>query len=92
MRQCPAKSSFWEVFKFSNFFDFRELQRASIKWSLCILNRTIIIKLLGTDFIISHTFQCEHYFSFACPGKVESITRVILLDTVPYVSTWAMVV
>ena len=24
-----------------------------------------IIKLLGTEFIISHTFQCERYFSFA---------------------------
>ena len=38
-----------------------------------------IIKLLGTEFINN---QCEHYFSFACPG---SIIRVILLDTVSYV-------
>ena len=42
-----------------------------------------IIKLLGTEFIISHTFQCERYFSFACPG---SITKVNLLDTVPYIT------
>ena len=25
-----------------------------------------IIKLLATEFIISHTFLCERYFSFAC--------------------------
>ena len=29
-----------------------------------------IINLLGTEFIISCTFQCEFYFSFACPGKI----------------------
>ena len=23
----------------------------------------------STEFIISHTFQCERYFSFACSGK-----------------------
>ena len=23
------------------------------------------MKLLGTEFMISHTFQCERYFSFA---------------------------
>ena len=27
--------------------------------------------LLGTEFILSHTFQCERYFSFACPGNFE---------------------
>ena len=33
-----------------------------------------IIKLLGTEFIISHIFQCEHYFSFACPGKFDKVS------------------
>ena len=33
-----------------------------------------IIKLLGTEFIISHTFQCEHYFSFACPEKLDKVS------------------
>ena len=42
-----------------------------------------IIKLKGTEFIISHTFQFERYFSFACPVKFDSIIGVILLDTVP---------
>ena len=43
-----------------------------------------IITLFGTEFIISHTFQCERYFSFACPVKFDScIIGVILLDTVP---------
>ena len=42
-----------------------------------------IIKLEGTEFIISHIFQFERYFSFACPVKYASIIRVILLDTVP---------
>ena len=28
-----------------------------------VLRILSIIKLLGTDFIISHTFQCERYFS-----------------------------
>ena len=37
----------------------------------------------GTEFIISHTFQFERYFSFACPVKFDSIIGVILLDTVP---------
>ena len=34
--------------------------------------------LLCTEFIISHTFQCKRYFSFACPG-------VSLLDTVSFI-------
>ena len=33
-----------------------------------------IIKLLGTEFIICHTFQCERYFSFACPGKFDNVS------------------
>ena len=42
------------------FFIFCEVQKTSIKWSLHI--GLSIIKLLGTEFIISlHTFQCEHY-------------------------------
>ena len=41
-----------------------------------------IIKLLGTELLISHTFQCERYFSFACL-KISTI-RMILLGTVPY--------
>ena len=31
------------------------------------------MKLLGTVFIISHTFQCEHYFYFACPVKFDKV-------------------
>ena len=42
-----------------------------------------IIKLSGTEFIISHTFQFEGHFSFACPVKFDCIIGVILLDTVP---------
>ena len=40
-------------------------------------------KVIGTEFIISHTFQFERYFCFACPVKFDSIIGVILLDTVP---------
>ena len=47
-----------------------------------------ITKLLGTEFIISHAFQRERYFSFACPG---SIIWVILLDTVPYIYIYILV-
>ena len=36
--------------------------------------RLSIIKLLGTEFIISHTFQCERYISFACPGKFDKVS------------------
>ena len=32
-----------------------------------------ITKLLDTEFIISHTFQCERYFYFACPGNLEKV-------------------
>ena len=31
-------------------------------------------KLLGTEFIISHSFQCKRYFSFACPGKFDKVS------------------
>ena len=55
-----SKSPFRAVFQVFKFLIFHELQRASI------------IKLLGTEFIISHTLQCERYFSFACPGKLKT--------------------
>ena len=31
--------------------------------------------LLGTEFIISDTFQCKRYCSFACPGKFEKVSQ-----------------
>ena len=33
------------------------------------------IKLLGTEFIISHTFQRERYFSLARPGKFDKVSQ-----------------
>ena len=75
MGQCLAKSPFCVVFQVLKLFDFRELQRASIKWSLRILNWTIHHSLVGTEFIISHTFQSKRYFSFACPGKFEKVSQ-----------------
>ena len=57
VHQNHPSGQFYQVFKF---LIFHELQRASI------------IKLLGTEFIISHTLQCERYFSFACPGKLKT--------------------
>ena len=59
MGQCP--SPFWIVFQVSNFFIFRELQMVLTHPKLLS-----ITKLLGAEFIISHTFQSERYFSFAC--------------------------
>ena len=68
---------------FSSFFIFSELWRPSIIWSLRIHKIGLsIIQLQGTEFIISHTFQCKYYF-FCLSWKIwKSITRVILLDTV----------
>ena len=60
---------------FSSFQIFRELQRVSSKWSFT--HGLSIIKLQGTEFIISHTLQFERYFSFAFPVKFDSIIRVI---------------
>ena len=34
-----------------------------------------IIKLLGTEFLINHTFQCERYSSFACPGNFDKVSK-----------------
>ena len=46
-----------------------------------------IIKLLGTEFIISQTFQWEHYFTFACPGNFhkEDFRKDDFAGKVPYV-------
>ena len=35
------------------------------------LDSVSIIKLLGTKFIISHTFVCKRFLFFACPGKFD---------------------
>ena len=52
-----------------------------------VLKWTIHHKFITIESITSHTFQCERCFSFACSGNfLKSITRVILLDTVPYKS------
>ena len=34
-----------------------------------------IIKLLGTEFIISHTFHSERYFSFTCMSCMENLIK-----------------
>ena len=52
--------------------NFRELLSNGIYVPLIGLS---IIKLLGTAFIISHTFQCERFFSFDCPGKFEKVSQ-----------------
>ena len=53
------------------------------------LDSVSIIMLLGTEFIISHTFQCERYFFLlVLDSLIKSIIRVmILLDTVPYINS-----
>ena len=89
-RQYPAKSN-----SFSSFQTF-SFSVSSVKWSLHILS---IIKLLGTECIISHTFQCERYFSLRIMRlgggphhRVVGVGPEILIkyhkgdfaDTVPY--------
>ena len=34
-----------------------------------------IKNLEGSEFIISHTVQCERYFSFACHKKFEKVSQ-----------------
>ena len=55
----------------------------------CKLDSVSIITLLGTEFIISHTFQCERYFFLlVLDSLIKSIIKVmILLDTVPYINS-----
>ena len=65
MGQCPAKSPFWNFFIAMNS---KELLSNDPYVSYIGLS---FIKLLGTELIISHTFQCKRYFSFACPGKFD---------------------
>ena len=71
MEQCPAESLFWlvfQVFKFS--LNTYELMSNGPYASQIGLSLT---KLLGAEFKISHTFQCERYFSFACSGYFEKV-------------------
>ena len=71
-----SKFSSFQIFRFS--VNSKELLSNGLYASKIGLS---IIVLSGTEFIISHTFQCKRYFSFACPRK--SIIKVILLDIVP---------
>ena len=63
MGQCPAESPFCLVFQVFNFFLFylnthELLSNGPYASSIGLF----LTKLLGTEFIISHTFQCERYF------------------------------
>ena len=64
--------SAWVVFKF---LIFRELQELLTAVLICILNWTIRHKVIRhCIYNYSHTFQCECYISFACPGKFEKVS------------------
>ena len=70
MGQCPANSPYWVVFKFLNLFSVNSKELLSNGPYASIIGLSII-KLLGTELIVSRTFQCEHNLSFACPGKFD---------------------
>ena len=66
---------------FSSFQMFRYSRSPLHIASYALRIEVSVMKLLGAEFLISHTFQCKHYISIA----YNVCTRSHLAEMIPYV-------